>query len=79
VNRTIDWPLRYNGAKRSGKEADKGVVIVAGSSGFIGIAMIRRLATDYTVIGFDRFLPPHPPPDRERRPWGLAHVQPRRL
>lgn len=47
------------------KKTVKGVVIVTGSSGFIGTATVKRPAADYTVVGFDRFLPPHPPPEAE--------------
>jgi nucleoside-diphosphate-sugar epimerase len=52
-------------AERSRKTSGKGIVIVTGSSGFLGAATIRRLATKYTVVGFDRTLPPHPPPEAE--------------
>jgi nucleoside-diphosphate-sugar epimerase len=52
-------------AQRSHKRTRKGVVIVTGSSGFIGAATIRRLVADYTVVGFDQFLPPHPPAEAE--------------
>lgn len=41
------------------------VVIVTGSSGFIGAALIRRLAERYRVVGFDRDVPPHPPAEAE--------------
>lgn len=52
-------------AERSPKPEGKGIVIVTGSSGFIGAATIKRLATDYTVVGFDLVLPPHPQPEAE--------------
>ncbi len=51
--------------KRSPRSTEKPVVIVTGSSGFIGMATIKRLATEYTVVGFDTFLPPHPPAEAE--------------
>ena len=38
------------------------VVIVTGSSGLIGSATVQRLAGQFTVVGFDRAGPPHPPP-----------------
>ena len=39
-----------------------GVVIVTGSSGFIGDALIRRLAEHYDVVGLDRDPPRQPRP-----------------
>lgn len=39
------------------------VVLVTGSSGLIGSALIQALAGRYTLIGFDRAGPPHPPPE----------------
>ena len=41
--------------------AERDVVIVTGSSGFIGRAVIETLAEDFTLVGFDRETPPHPP------------------
>jgi len=41
------------------------VAIVTGSSGFIGSALVKRLAQRYRVIGFDREVPPHPPAEAE--------------
>ncbi len=43
----------------------QGVVLVTGSSGFIGSAAVRRFAAGYTVVGFDQVGPPHPPPEAE--------------
>jgi len=40
-------------------------VIVTGSSGYIGKAVIARLAGQYDLIGFDREQAPHPPPEAE--------------
>jgi nucleoside-diphosphate-sugar epimerase len=44
---------------------ESGVVIVTGSSGFIGRAVIGALAPDFTLVGFDRETPPHPPAEAE--------------
>jgi nucleoside-diphosphate-sugar epimerase len=38
------------------------VVLVTGSSGLIGSALVNRLAEEYAVVGFDLEGPPHPPP-----------------
>lgn len=46
-------------------EARSDVVLVTGSSGLIGSAVIRRLSARYRLIGFDRDGPPHPPPEAE--------------
>lgn len=45
-----------------------GVIIVTGSSGLIGAAVLRRLAGSHFVIGFDRQAPRTPPPP------GCTHV-----
>jgi nucleoside-diphosphate-sugar epimerase len=37
------------------------IILVTGSSGLIGSAVIERLAGDYDVVGFDLHGPPHPP------------------
>ncbi len=37
------------------------VVVVTGSSGYIGSAVVERLAETFTVVGFDRETSPHPP------------------
>jgi nucleoside-diphosphate-sugar epimerase/uncharacterized membrane protein len=42
-----------------------GTVIVTGSSGFIGSALVKRLARRFRVVGFDRDMPPHPPAEAE--------------
>lgn len=44
---------------------EKPVVIVTGSSGYLGSAVVRKLAADYRVIGFDRDVAPHPPAEAE--------------
>lgn len=43
----------------------KNVVIVTGSSGLIGSAVINCLAEHFRIVGFDREGPPHPPPAAE--------------
>ncbi|GAB4577355.1 MAG: hypothetical protein Fur0022_00860 [Anaerolineales bacterium] len=45
--------------------AQKGVVLVTGSSGLIGSAVIRHLAGDYQMVGFDLEGDPYPPPEAE--------------
>tara|TARA_Y100001933_G_scaffold196066_1_gene196522 strand:- start:5644 stop:8193 length:2550 start_codon:yes stop_codon:yes gene_type:complete len=45
--------------------ANRDVVIVTGSSGYIGSAMVEALAGTYRVLGFDRETAPHPPADAE--------------
>lgn len=46
-------------------EDDKPNVIVTGSSGLIGSAVVRRLAPNFQVIGFDLEGEPYPPPQAE--------------
>jgi nucleoside-diphosphate-sugar epimerase len=41
------------------------VIIITGSSGLIGSAVINRLAEHFRIVGFDREGPPHPPPIAE--------------
>lgn len=41
------------------------IVIVTGSSGYIGSAMVEALASAYRVLGFDREVHPHPPSEAE--------------
>lgn len=40
---------------------DKDVVVLTGATGFIGSALIKRLAGQYTLIALDRAGPPNPP------------------
>ena len=40
-------------------------VIVTGSSGLIGSAVIKALTSHYAMIGFDRAGPPYPPTEAE--------------
>lgn len=44
---------------------NKPVVIVTGSSGYIGSAVVKKLAAKYRVVGFDRDVPPRPPAEAE--------------
>jgi nucleoside-diphosphate-sugar epimerase len=43
----------------------KQLILVTGSSGFIGSAVIRRLGERFALVGLDREGPPHPPPIAE--------------
>ncbi len=43
----------------------QGVILVTGSSGLIGSAVVKRFAQHFTVIGFDRAGDPHPPKEAE--------------
>lgn len=40
-------------------------VVVTGSSGLLGSALVRRLGESYNVVGFDRAGPPYPPIEAE--------------
>jgi UDP-glucose 4-epimerase len=42
-----------------------GVVLITGSSGFIGSAFIEAFAGRFQLVGFDREGPPHPPPEAD--------------
>jgi nucleoside-diphosphate-sugar epimerase len=44
---------------------DRQIVLITGSSGLIGAAVVRRLAEEFTVIGFDKDGNPYPPPQAE--------------
>lgn len=44
---------------------ERELILITGSSGLIGYSVARRLAEQYTVVGFDRAGPPHPPPTAE--------------
>jgi nucleoside-diphosphate-sugar epimerase len=46
-------------------EADNSIVIITGSSGFIGAAAVRRMASSSRVVGFDREGNPNPPKEAE--------------
>ena len=43
----------------------KGTILVTGTSGRIGYPLAKRLAESFTVVGFDRRAPSHPPPSAE--------------
>lgn len=43
----------------------KEVVLVTGSSGYLGYPIAERLVGAFTVVGFDRKQPSHPPPGAE--------------
>ena len=45
--------------------AEQAVILVTGSTGLIGQAVLERLAGRYRLVGFDRDLPPHPLPVAE--------------
>ena len=45
--------------------ADKETIVVTGSSGFIGQSVVRRLAGQFRLVGFDREKSPHPPKEAE--------------
>ncbi len=47
------------------KESDKPVIVVTGSSGYLGAAVVKRLHEKYRVVGLDRHSPPHPPHQAE--------------
>jgi nucleoside-diphosphate-sugar epimerase len=45
--------------------SDQHTIIVTGSSGLIGSAVIERLSSRFKVVGFDKVGPPHPPVQAE--------------
>ena len=49
----------------SERQRDRPAVIVTGSSGLLGTAVIRALAPRYQLVGFDRAGPPYPPLEAE--------------
>jgi nucleoside-diphosphate-sugar epimerase len=49
----------------SNQQRDTSVVIVTGSSGLLGTAVIQALAPRYHLVGFDRAGPPYPPVEAE--------------
>ena len=44
---------------------EREVIIVTGSSGMLGSALIRRLGRTHALVGFDRVGPPYPPVEAE--------------
>ena len=44
---------------------DRESVLITGSNGYLGYAVAQRLSEQYTVVGFDRRAPSHPPPTAE--------------
>ena len=44
---------------------ERDVILVTGSSGFIGSALINKLAGRYRLVGFDRVAVRQPPPAAE--------------
>jgi nucleoside-diphosphate-sugar epimerase len=40
-------------------------ILLTGSNGYLGYAVAKRLSERYTVVGFDRRAPSHPPPSAE--------------
>lgn len=49
----------------SENQSDNEIVIVTGSSGYIGSSVVERLAQHFRVLGFDRETSPHPPKEAE--------------
>lgn len=63
MNQSTNQPLHQTppGTPESAPDQGKEVIVVTGSSGLIGRALIKKLAPHYRVIGFDRAGPPYPP------------------
>jgi nucleoside-diphosphate-sugar epimerase len=53
----------------------KANILVTGSSGLLGTAVIHQMAEHYQVIGFDRAGPPFPPPQAESVSVDVAKVE----
>lgn len=62
-------------AERNVKSASRDVVAVTGSSGYIGSALVRRLAETYAVVGFDLKPPDTLPPWASFIPIDLSSEQ----
>ncbi|WP_244438236.1 vitamin K epoxide reductase family protein [Afipia birgiae] len=66
--RSACFPQRYEGPKKAlagGSMAERDVVVITGSSGFIGSALINKFAGKFSLIGFDRMASHAPPPAAE--------------
>lgn len=61
-----------NGEKNGEENRKKPNVLVTGSSGLIGTALIRQIAEQYQIIGFDNVGYPFPPPQAENIPIDLT-------
>lgn len=64
------WLVGQNGdesleAVMQENKPEKEAVIVTGSSGYIGSAVVERLAQHFRIFGFDRESSPHPPEEAE--------------
>ncbi len=57
------------------KENQEGVIVITGSSGLIGSALIKRLAGKFKLIGLDRDGPPYPPKEAECIPMDITSVE----
>jgi len=60
--------MQHNG-RENGKKPN---ILVTGSSGLIGTAVIERMAGKYQIIGFDHVGFPFPPPEAENVPIDLT-------
>ncbi len=47
------------------EKTNKQVIVVSGSSGFIGTSLIHKLAKNYQIVGLDNVGYPFPPPEAE--------------
>ena len=50
---------------RGARIEDRDLIVVTGSSGRIGYALVKRLAENYRVVGLDKVGPPYPPVEAE--------------
>src|SRR3546814_436288 len=53
---------RAVGSPDARQRAGKETIVITGSSGFLGGALISRFAERYDIVGLDFALPPNPPP-----------------
>ncbi|QJW91199.1 NAD(P)-dependent oxidoreductase [Spirosoma taeanense] len=61
INQPNHQPANEQHQPESTHSPQKEIILVTGSSGLIGSSLIRRLASEYTMIGFDHAGPPYPP------------------